>query len=85
MTAETGSAGVLRRKSAETWAFVRPRKNLTFSFRFKTPIILTLRYQRAVNGGGAVFASHGARTDGDGAWLPESRRRLYRDPAGAIV
>ena len=35
----------LRRKSAETWAFVGPRKSLDFWPRFKTLIVLTAGYQ----------------------------------------
>jgi hypothetical protein len=45
MAAETESGRGLRRKSAETWAFVGPRKSLNFSPRFKTLIVLTAGYQ----------------------------------------
>src|SRR5271170_2471718 len=42
---ENGIGRGLRRKSAETWAFVGPRKSLIFSPRIKTLIALTAGYQ----------------------------------------
>src|SRR5271163_3071075 len=80
--AETGSAGVC--------AANRPKLGLLsdagepdFSLRFKTLIVLTLRYQRAAFSGVVRSLRPAApRAHGGADSLPKSRRRLYRDPAG---
>jgi hypothetical protein len=59
--------------------FCQTAENLIFWFRFKTLIVLTLRYQPAAFRGWRGFCDLLRKISMAMASLPESRRRLYRE------